>query len=113
MKMGPMGPAPDMDRMLSGHPAGSLEPTGTLGKTDLVLAGPDFTAMKLQFGTVYTRNLTPDKTGLGEWTEEQFMKTIRTGRHQGEGRALLPPMPWMVYAQMTDADLKAVWAFLR
>jgi len=112
LKMSPLGPMPDMERMLSGHPEGQLDPSGTPGKTDMALSGPDLTSWKLPFGIVYSRNLTPDKTGLGEWTEAQFVKTMRTGRHQGEGRALLPPMPWYNYGGMTDDDLKAVWAYL-
>jgi hypothetical protein len=113
MKMTPDGPAPDMERYLSGRPEGAPDPGGTLGPNDLALSATDLTTWKQQFGTVYTRNLTPDKTGLGDWTEAQFIKTIRTGRHQGDGRALLPPMPWSGYAGMTDEDLKAVWAYLR
>ncbi len=113
MKMTPDGPAPDMERFLSGHPEGAPDPGGTLGPNDLALTATDLTTWKQQFGTVYTRNLTPDKTGLGDWTEAQFIKTIRTGRHQGDGRALLPPMPWNGYAGMTDEDLQAVWAYLR
>jgi len=112
LKMTPIGPMPDMERMLSGHPEGQLDPAGTPGKTDLALSGPDLTSWKLPFGIVYARNLTPDKTGLGEWTEAQFIKSMRTGRHQGEGRALLPPMPWYNVGGMTDDDLKAVWAYL-
>lgn len=112
LKMSPIGPMPDMERMLSGHPEGQPDPVGTPGKTDLALSGPDLTSWKLPFGIVYSRNLTPDKTGLGEWTEAQFIKTMRTGRHQGEARALLPPMPWYNYGAMTDDDLKAVWAYL-
>jgi hypothetical protein len=111
-KMTPMGPMPDMERMLSGHPEGQPDPAGTPAKTDLALTGPDLTSWKLPFGIVYTRNLTPDKTGLGEWTEAQFIKTLRTGKHQGELRPLLPPMPWYNYGGMTDDDLKAVWAYL-
>jgi len=113
MKMTPLGPAPDMDLMLSGHPVAQPDPSGTIGKGDLMVSGPDLTSFKLPFGTVYARNLTPDKTGLGEWTEAQFVKTLRTGRHQGDGRAVLPPMPWPDFGRMTDEDLKAVWAFLR
>jgi hypothetical protein len=111
-KMTPLGPMPDMERMLSGHPEGQLDPAGTPAKTDLALSGPDLTSWKLPFGVVYARNLTPDQTGLGEWTEAQFIKTMRTGRHQGEARALLPPMPWYNYGGMTDDDLKAMWAYL-
>jgi mono/diheme cytochrome c family protein len=113
MKMTPDGPAPDMEWMLAGHPEGAPDPGGTLGPNDLALTATDLTTWKQQFGTVYTRNLTPDKTGLGDWTEAQFVKTLRTGRHQGDGRALLPPMPWIGYAEMTDEDLQAVWAYLR
>ncbi len=113
MKMTPDGPAPDMARMLSGHPEGAPDPGGTLGPNDLALSATDLTAWKQQFGTVYTRNLTPDKTGLGDWTEAQFVKALRTGRHQGDGRALLPPMPWIAYAGMTEEDLQAVFAYLR
>jgi mono/diheme cytochrome c family protein len=113
MKMTPIGPLPDMSLMLSGHPESAADPVGALGATDIALAGTDLTVWKQPFGTVYTRNLTPDKTGLGDWTEEMFVKTIRNGRHQGDGRALLPPMPWPGYRAMSDADLKAVWAYLR
>jgi len=38
---------------------------------------------------------------------------MRTGRHLGQGRQILPPMPWQVYGNMTDEDLKAVYAYLR
>ena len=113
MKMTPLGPMPDMDLMLSGHPQGQPDPMGTPAKTDLLLSGPDLTSFKLPFGIVYARNLTPDKTGLGEWTEAQFIKTLRTGRHQGDGRALMPPMPWPDLGLLPDEDLNAVWAFLR
>jgi hypothetical protein len=116
-KMTPIGPMPDMERMLSGHPEGQPDPSGTLGKIDLVTPVPDLVrsggGWRFPFGINYSRNLTPDKTGLGEWTEAQFIKTLRTGRHQGEGRALLPPMPWFNYGGMPDDDLKAVWAYLR
>jgi hypothetical protein len=62
----------------------------------------------------FTANLTPDpETGLGRWTEQNFVEAMRTGRHQGRGRQILPPMPWFNYAKMTDADLKATFAYLR
>jgi hypothetical protein len=62
----------------------------------------------------YSSNLTPDQnTGIGVWTEEIFIKTLRSGRHWGQARPILPPMPWQSLAQMTDEDLKAVYAYLR
>jgi hypothetical protein len=74
------------------------------------------TAWAGPWGVSFGTNLTPDKeTGIGEWTEEAFMQAMRTGKHQGQpnGRDILPPMPWQSIAQMTDEDLKMVWAYLR
>ncbi len=112
------GPVPDMPRELSGHPADvkiAEIPTDALGpgKWEAVF-NSHLTAWAGPWGVSFTRNLTPHQaTGLGSWTEEMFIKTIRNGKQQGEGRDLLPPMPWQMYAQMTDEDLKAVWAYLR
>jgi len=115
---GPMGPEPDMTRRLSGQPASEPLPA-----IDPALIAPDkwgaltnnhFTEWAGVWGVSYSRNLTPDvETGLGSWTEEMFIDTIRNGKHQGEGRDLLPPMPWQNLRHMTDDDLKAVWAFLQ
>ncbi len=73
------------------------------------------TAFSGPWGVSFTANLTPDpETGvLRGFSEEQFVQTIRTGRHQGQGRPILPPMPWPVYANLTDEDLKAVFAYLQ
>jgi hypothetical protein len=109
-------PVPDHTRFLSVHPAGGPEPQGKVDpKTDLAFIGATFTAFKLPFGTVYSANLTPDKeTGIGNWTEEMFLGVFRKGLHMGaEGRPVLPPMPWQEYRNMTDDDLKAVFAFLK
>ncbi|MBX3226800.1 MAG: diheme cytochrome c-553 [Labilithrix sp.] len=109
-------PVPQMDRMLSGHPEGAPDPTGEPGKGDQAVIGPTFTSFKLPFGTVYTANLTPDaETGLGLWSEDDFIRAMRTGKHRGAeaGRPILPPMPWMNVAQASDEDLKAMFAFLQ
>lgn len=66
-------------------------------------------------GRLFAANLTPDtNTGLGSgvWTEELFIKALRTGKHMGTSRDILPPMPWPALAQMSDEDLKAIWAYL-
>jgi Cytochrome c len=114
--MGPKGPAPDMTRMLSGHPESMvLPPPPALpdGPWNWVGSG-DLTAFAGPWGISYARNLTPDKaTGLGSWTEDQFIQTLRTGHRMGTGRPLLPPMPWPWAGQLTDADLKAVFAYLK
>lgn len=114
-KLGPDGPAPDMSRALSGHPAGMEMPPapaatgpwiGAMGATNTAWAGP--------WGVSFTSNLTPDpKTGIGAWTEQNFIDTIRNARHMGVGRPLLPPMPASALAAMTDEDLKSVFAYLQ
>ncbi len=108
-------PVPDMTRMLSGHPAGGPDPASTLSGHDMAAIGPTFTSFRLPFGVVYPANLTPDRdTGLGGWTEEMFVRAVRTGRHMGgSGRPILPPMPWMTLAQQNDEDLKAIFAYLQ
>lgn len=112
-----LGFAPDMSRMLSGHPEGGPSapraPDPRSGEGAII--GADFTSFRLPAGTVYASNLTPDReTGLGTWTEELFVKALRSGTHLGAGqRPILPPMPWPGYAQLTDADLHAVWSYLR
>jgi hypothetical protein len=114
MKSTPQGPHMDWARRLAGYsPPTSRLPSGTIGKTDLQLSGSDFTTYRQEFGTVFSRNLTPHRTGLGEWSEAQFIKTMRLGRHQGDGRPLLPPMPWDRFGRMTDGDLRAIFAYLR
>jgi hypothetical protein len=72
------------------------------------------TAFAGPWGISYTANLTPDEnTGIGIWDEQMFIDTLRNGRHMANGRPLLPPMPWRYYSQLTDEDLKAVYAYLR
>jgi mono/diheme cytochrome c family protein len=114
--MGANGPEPDMKRALTGHPADFVMPPAPplppgpwiwLGSaTNTAFAGP--------WGTSFAANLTPDKaTGTGDWTAEQFIATLRTGRRLGKGRPILPPMPAAVYAKMTDDDLRSIFAYLQ
>ena len=112
-------PMLDMTRILSGHPAGMPYPEWTPAdmqeRNAMALVNLMMTAWGGPWGVRFTQNLTPDdSTGLGEWTEESFIAAIRTGKHQGQpnGRMILPPMPWEMYKEATDEDLKAIWAFL-
>lgn len=113
--MGEDGPGPDMTRALSGHPA-DLEmpsPPAPVGPW-IVASAATNTAHAGPWGVSFTANLTPhEETGLGAWTTETFVSTIRNGRHMGRGRPLLPPMPFFNYAKMTDEDLAAVFAYLQ
>ena len=114
-KMGDNGPEPDMNLMLSGHPE-SLVITEVPPITEpwVALTYATNTAIAAPWGVSFTANLTPDpETGvLRDYTEEQFLLAMRTGRHLGQGRPILPPMPWSVYGQMTDDDLKSIFAYL-
>jgi len=115
-KMGPKGPEPDMTRALIGHPESmKMPPAPQLpdGPWVAVVAATQ-TAWSGPWGVSFTANLTPDKeTGLGDWTEEMFIKTMRTGLHQGKGRPILPPMPWPMIGQLGDNDLKDLFAYLQ
>ena len=114
----PMGPIPDTTRLLSGHPADAKLPEVP---KDLIapdrwgaVTTNDMTAWAGPWGVSFTRNLTPDlATGIGSWTDEIFIKALRTGKDMGEGRDILPPMPWPNIGQSTDADLKAIFAYLK
>lgn len=116
LKMGAAGPEPDMSRMLSGHPQEMVMPPAPAlpeGPWGVVAAGT-LTAWSGPWGVSFTRNLTPDReTGLGSWSEEEFLGTLQNGRHQGRGRELLPPMPWQNYSTLPEEDLKAIWAYLK
>jgi cytochrome c553 len=115
-KMGPRGPEPDMTRALTGHPEGLVMPPAPAlppGPWQWVAAGTN-TAFSGPWGTSFTANLTPDpETGLGTWTEEMFIATMRTRRHQGKGRPVLPPMPAQIIAALDDEDIKSLFAYLQ
>ena len=115
-KMGPNGPEQDRSRALSGHPEELVMPPAPALPPGPWVASiaATFTAFASPGGTVFTRNLTPDKeTGLGTWTEEMFIATMRTARHQGKGRPILPPMPVKMIGRANDEDLKSIFAYLQ
>jgi mono/diheme cytochrome c family protein len=114
-KLGPKGPEPDMSRFLSGHPEqmGALPPAKAQGAW-LWAGAATNTAFSGPWGISYAANLTPDQnTGLGIWTEEMFVNALRTGRHMGTSREILPPMPWPALRNASDEDLKSMFAYLR
>ena len=116
MKMTAKGPTPDMERMLSGHPENAALPAPPPGSDAWVMRGAaSGTAFAGPWGISYAANLTSDRvTGVaGVWTEETFIKTMRTGRHWGVARPILPPMPWQSLNSLSDDDLKAIFAYLR
>lgn len=116
---GPEGKAiPDPDRLLSGHPADEEIPEMgdmILGTAEYMefLDNLDSTVWASNDRLVFSANITPDnETGIGTWTEEQFIGTMRSGRHMGLGRRILYPMPWQELGELDDADLIAIYAYL-
>ena len=113
-------PVLDMQRLLSGHPADLPPPSWSpsdLGQKNVVATtNAAFTTWAGPWGVSFAINLTPDKeTGIGEWSEDMFIKVARSGKHQGQpnGRDILPPMPWFNMKDLSDDDLKAMWAYLK
>ncbi len=109
----------DTTRLLSGHPAGSPDPSlGKKGSTmpmEGIVFGGDLTSYIGPWGHSYSANLTPDPTGLGEWSFEMFKKAFTEGKYQGldNGRPIMPPMPWQNFAHITNEDIHMIWTFLR
>ena len=113
-----LGPMPDTTRLLAGHMT-----NGKLPEVNTNMISPDkwggffnndLTAWVGPWGVSFAANLTPDETtGIGLWTEDVFIKAMRTGKHMGSGRTILPPMPWQNYAQLDDEDLRAIFAYLK
>jgi mono/diheme cytochrome c family protein len=116
-KMGPHGPELDMALMLSGHPA--QMPAPDVNRKELeskgIAATSTLTAWVGPWGISYAANLTPDESGIGSWDEENFFRALREGKFKGlpDGRTLLPPMPWEMFRNMTDHEIKAIFAYLK
>jgi len=114
-KMGPRGPESDLSRGLAGHPQGLVMPPAPKAEEPWAWAGSATnTAFAGPWGVSYASNLTPDpETGIGSWRPEDFVKALRTGKHAGAGRPIMPPMPWPSYRNFTDGDLKSIYVYLR
>jgi len=115
-KMTANGPIPDPDLLMSGHPSNAkLDSYDSETALKWLLFTFSGTATKGPWGISFAANITPDTTGIGTWTESQFISALKHGNYRGvEGaRKLLPPMPWMNYSKMTDDDVKAIFAYLK
>ncbi len=114
-KMGAQGPEPDMTKELSGHPE-SIKITAPFkpaaGSPWTIATNDTLTAWSGPWGVSFAANLTPDPTGL-RMSEKNFLTALKTGAHLGTARPILPPMPWNWYSQLSDDDLKAIYAYLK
>jgi hypothetical protein len=116
-KMTEKGPEPDFTLALSGH-AESM-PVAQVNRKEFeekgYVATNDFTSWIGPWGISYAANLTPDETGTGNWTEEQFLNALKKKIMKGlpNTRPMLPPMAMMPFDNMRDDELKAIFAYLR
>ena len=70
-------------------------------------------ALMTPFGKLVTPNITPDKdTGIGNYSAEDFRQAMKAGIAPGS-KLLYPAMPYPSYARMPDADIAALWDYLK
>jgi mono/diheme cytochrome c family protein len=70
-------------------------------------------ALDTPFGVIYSANITPDAvSGLGAWSETDLTRAMREGIAR-DGTHLYPAFPYTAYTKVTDADIHAIYAFLR
>jgi hypothetical protein len=116
-KFGPAGPETDSSLMFGGHVAErKIAKVNAEDAANWVMFNHDLTAFVGPWGVSYAANISSDKeTGIGMWNEEQFFRAMREGKYKGapQGRALLPPMPWIMYRHSTDEDLRAIFTYLK
>lgn len=70
-------------------------------------------AFETPFGKLYSTNITPDpETGIGNWTQEQFVAALREGVRP-DGEHLYPAFPYTAFSKVSDADAAALFAYLK
>jgi len=69
--------------------------------------------LKTPFGTFYGPNITPHpESGIGRWSEADFVRAMREGRRP-DGAHYYPAFPYPSYTRISNADLHALWIYLR
>ncbi len=116
-KMGAHGPEVIPELRLSGYPSSRpiQKPDSNVIKQGWSLFGADLTSAVGPWGMSFGANITGDETGIGNWSETQFITAMRKGKYKGmeNGRDLLPPMPWIAYKNLNDEDIKSIYAYLK
>jgi mono/diheme cytochrome c family protein len=83
------------------------------GRRDMTRVGAGGQAFPGPWGTSVAANITPSKTkGIGNWTDAQIERAIRTGV-SADGRKLFPPMGFAFYKGISSSDMAALVAYLR
>lgn len=116
-RMGEHGPELIPELRFSGTPHDVKLSPPNVGeiKKGWIMMAPDLTSAVGPWGQSFAANLTSDDTGIGNWTEANFFTAIRKGKYKGleNSRDLLPPMPWFVYKNLNDDDLRSIFYFLK
>ncbi len=116
-RMGAHGPEVIPEQRFGGYPsARPLAPIDTnVLKNGWAMLGPDLTNAVGPWGVSFAANISSDESSIGNWSEAQFFRAIREGKSKGleGGRSLLPPMPWFVYKNFNDEDIRAIFAYLK
>ena len=116
-KFGPNGPEIDQEHRFAGHlssvPLGKIDTA--VFRQGWVMLTMDLTAAVGPWGISYAANISSDESGIGSWSEAQFVNALRHGKLKGmdESRSLLPPMPWQSYRLLSDTDIKSIFAYLK
>lgn len=116
-RMGAHGPEIIQETRFGGYP--SDRPIQKVSLTALkngwALMNSDLTSAVGPWGMSFGANISSDETGIGNWSEQQFLTALQKGKYKGieTARDLLPPMPWFNYANMTEEDLKAMFTYLK
>lgn len=114
-----LGYKPDKDRFMSGYPAN--EPLPNLpypeiiaGEAERNFYTTDATIWVGRWGVSFAPNLTPDpETGIGSWTEEDFIEIFRGNKHFAEGEQVTSPMPVKAYSQLSYFELRSIFVYLQ
>jgi mono/diheme cytochrome c family protein len=70
-------------------------------------------ALESPFGTFYGPNITPHPdAGIGRWSEADFLRALHEGRRP-DGAHYYPAFPYPSFTQITEADARDLWAYLR
>ena len=104
----PLGPDGQSDR--------SLYLSGVPAKFAGAKAGPPQVAgfPGPRGARVYAKNITPDpETGIGRWSEDQFVQTFKRGVRPDGTKYVISPMEWNIYANMKEEDVRAMYRYLR
>ncbi len=79
-------------------------------KKEIYLAGGR--AFKTPFGTYFSPNITPDKSGIGTWNESDFKSALRHGITP-DGDNYFPVFPYLSYTKMSDEDISDLWTYMK